>query len=421
MSEEVKTPELVMLEKVAGQIENYAKELGDRLKKDDLKPLNEAIEALKNGTADKTAVDEVKKGLEKLSTLFEEMREDVAAGRNKHGSIIKSPGQAFIDHLVAQKFNWETWSRNPSAQHILLDHAAKVREKGTVNKGTFATGSVDAVGTNSIPWELADFETGLARIARRQPFLLQIANTSPISTMYAQWAEQENPEGDAGWVTEGSTKPQIDFDWVEKSAKVEKVADWIKVTKEALADLPGLRNEIDTELQELVMLKADDGLWDGTGVSPMIKGITEFATTYSTPSGITAENNYDHLRAAIAQVVNNHFIPNYIVMNPSDAAGLDTLKDSEGRYLIPPFKSADGQSIARVPVVESLVVDQGTFLVGDFTKWRVRIREAFNIDMGFVDDDFTRNLVTILGEMRLVSYVKANHVGAFVLGEFGAS
>jgi HK97 family phage major capsid protein len=238
--------------------------------------------------------------------------------------------------------------------------------------------------------------------------------------MYAQWAEQEGPEGAPTAVAEGAAKPQIDFNWVEKSAKVEKIAAFIKVSKEMLSDLAGLRNEIDTELQETVLLKTDDDLWDANGTTPNIKGITAWATAFSMPAGLSADvdNKADLLRAAIAQVEANKFVANYIVMHPTDIAAMDIDKDGEGRYLLPPFRSSNGLAISGIPIVANLGVDQDKFLVGDFTKWHVRIREGFNIDVGLDGNDFTNNLVTILGEIRLVSYVKTNHAGAFVYGDF---
>lgn len=414
MSVETKSPTLEMLEKLEGQIGNYVKALEGYMKKEDLKPLNEALEALRNGTADKTAVAEVKTGLEKLSTLFEEMREDVVSGQAKNVKRIISPGDAFINHLISKKFDYTKFNRDMHAKES-MDMPMMVRKIA----GVMETGNVDAVGTNSIPFELADFEFGLTRIQRRSPFLLSLANVSPISTMYAQWAEQENPDGTVTAVNEGSAKPIIDFDWVEKSQKVEKIAAIIKVTKEMLADLPGVRNEIDTELRELVLLKADEDLLDGNGTSPNIKGILEFATAFSLPTGLSSpDNNYEQIRAAIAQVVEAKFAPNFVVMHPTDVAALEMVKSAtDGHYLLVPFKSADGSVISGVRVVENLGMTQGEFLVGDFTKWRVRIREAFNIDMGFINDDFQKNLVSILGEMRLVSYVKSNHTGAFVHGD----
>jgi len=415
MSEVTQTPELIALEKLTNQLDGYTKKLGDKLDKAELKAVTDSIEEMKKGIATKEAVDAIKTSLDKFQTQLEEMQEDVNTSKgSKLKDIRKSIGQLFIEAVEKQKFDLSSTARK-GAQHFNVDIDAPVQKV----VGTMSTANVDAVGTNSIPFELADFEFGLTRIARRAPFLLQLANTSPISTMYAQWAEQEGVEGAADETAEGQDKHQIDFDWVEKSAKVEKITAYVKVTKEALADLPGLRNEIDTELQEQVLLAADDDLWDGDGTTPTIKGITEFATAYSTPSGLTPTNRSEVIRAAIAQVVTNKFMPNYVVLHPVDVAAMDLEKsEDDGHYMLPPFRSADGAVISGVRVVENLGVTLGDFLVGDFTKWRVRIREGFNIDVGLDGNDFTKNLVTIIGEIRLVSYVKANHAGAFVFGTF---
>ena len=58
----------------------------------------------------------------------------------------------------------------------------------------------------------------------------------------------------------------------------------------------------------------------------------------------------------------------------------------------------------------------GNFLVGDMTKSNLRIRENVNVQVGYVNDDFARNMVTILAEARAVHYVKLNDVNAFVRG-----
>ena len=74
-----------------------------------------------------------------------------------------------------------------------------------------------------------------------------------------------------------------------------------------------------------------------------------------------------------------------------------------------------------VPVIENVGITAGTFLVGDFTKSNLRIREDLNIQVGYVNDDFTKNLMTILCEARAVHYVKANHYKAFVKGTFSTA
>ena len=416
-AENTQSLELEAIDKVLKQVEAFKKDLGAKADKDQFDNFAKDIAALKDVvTEGKTAsAEEVRK----IKLQLEEMSEDVAKTK-ENGARKQQPrsiGQMFIDKLITDKFDLTSVAQSKGARRYNVSLDGMISNKTVAN---MTTSRVDAVGTASIPYELADFEFGLTRIARRSPFLIQLANTSPISTMYAQWAEQETPEGAPLAVAEGNAKPQIDFDWVEKSQKVEKIAAYIKISKEMLADLPGIRNEIDTELQETVLLKADEDLWDANGTSPNIKGITAYATAFSMPSGLSADvdNKADLLRAAIAQVEANKFTPNYIVMHPTDIAAMDIDKDSEGRYLLTPFRSADGMTISGIPIVTNLGVDQDKFLVGDFTKWRVRIREGFNIDVGLDGNDFTNNLVTILGEIRLVSYVKANHAGAFVYGDF---
>jgi hypothetical protein len=44
-----------------------------------------------------------------------------------------------------------------------------------------------------------------------------------------------------------------------------------------------------------------------------------------------------------------------------------------------------------------------------------------NIQVGYVNDDFTKNLVTILCEARAAAFVKVNHYGAFVKGNFATA
>jgi hypothetical protein len=72
--------------------------------------------------------------------------------------------------------------------------------------------------------------------------------------------------------------------------------------------------------------------------------------------------------------------------------------------------------VANIIVVSTTYMTAGNFLVGDMTKSNLRIRENVNIQVGYVNDDFQRNMVTILAEARAVHYVKLNDVNAFVKG-----
>lgn len=408
------------IEKVTTNLESFKKTFGEKADKSQFEQVLKQLEDLKANSADKSKLEEVNKSLADINTLMKEMSDDIAKAKDNVSKTYahKSFGSLVIDAIKEQGIKADTLKKN---EHRTIE--VKYNILNSVNKvaGTMGTGNVDAVGTNSIPYELAQFEPGLTRIVRRRPWLMNIANVSPTNKMYVQWAEQENADGSAGPTAEGSAKFQIDFDWVEKSKKVEKITAYIKVSKESLDDLDGLRSEIDTELNETIMLKADAMLLSGTGTTPEIAGLLTMDTAFDAGSfagTIPSANKLDVLRVAIAQVVSNEFMPNYILLHPNDVAALDLEKAPDGHYVVPPFKSANGMVISGVQILENTGQTEDKFTVGDFTKFNVRLREGITIDVGLDGNDFTNNLVTILGEIRLASYVKANHAGAFVSGDF---
>jgi len=108
-------------------------------------------------------------------------------------------------------------------------------------------------------------------------------------------------------------------------------------------------------------------------------------------------------------------------VHPSDATQMDLDKTTEGAYVLRPYTNSDSTVIKGIPVIMNTGIAQGTFLVGDFTKSGVRFKEGLTINVGYENDDFTKNFVTILAETRLVHRVKSNHYGAFVTGDFATA
>jgi HK97 family phage major capsid protein len=270
---------------------------------------------------------------------------------------------------------------------------------------------------------LTSWDPSFALVARRSPFLRQFMNVKPVSDKYVAWAEQANRDGGAGATAEGSAKTQADFDIVEANKKVEKVTSYIKTSREALADIAFLQSEINNDLVSLVNLKLDADLLSGNGTTPNLKGILEYATAFSAPTGtgnaVDNANTFDALRAALLQVELAYHQPNYIIMHPTDVALCDMIKvgASTNEYINAPFGTQFSfRSFYGVPIIANAGMTRGDFLVGDFTKSNLGIREDVNISIGYDADDFTKNLITILAEIRAVHYVKSNHTAAFVKG-----
>jgi len=107
-------------------------------------------------------------------------------------------------------------------------------------------------------------------------------------------------------------------------------------------------------------------------------------------------------------------------MNPADVAAMELTKTTTGEYTYPMFvPQADGITrVKGVPVIENSGVTANQFYILDASKSNLRVREDMNIQVGFVNDDFTKNLVTILCECRATHFVKTNDYGAVISGEF---
>ena len=286
-----------------------------------------------------------------------------------------------------------------------------LKAAGTMALSTNVTGQVPQ----------AERESGITRIVKRNPFILQLVNVGTIMSNVWEWVEQKNLDGGSAMTAEGAAKSQADFDLVVASANVKKVTAYIKVTKEMLDDVELMRSEIDQELTELINLKIDDQLLNGTGLTVNLTGITTNATAWAAgvfALAIPSPSKWDVLRTAINQVRVNLFEPNYIVMHPSDVTAMELSKDSTGQYIMPPFAALDGTIVSGIRVIANTGVTIDKFLVGDFSKSGVRFKEGLTINVGYENDDFTKNLVTILAEARLVHRVKSNHYGAFVYGDF---
>jgi HK97 family phage major capsid protein len=338
-----------------------------------------------------------------------------------------------VDELALKLLGLETKGINVDETETLKSVLASKKEELSTLK-TNRSGSVQfalkAVGpmtfgtnvTGQVP--VAERETGITRIQRRSPYLLQLVNTGTIMSNLWEWVEQKLPEGGAGMTGEGLAKSQADFDLVLASATVKKVTAYIKVTKEMLDDIDLLRSEIDQELTEIINLKIDEQILSGVGTGVNLTGIQTNATAWAAGAfalNVVTPNNSDVLRVAMNQIEVNLFTPNYIVMHPTDIAKLDLDKDTTGQYVFRPLTNSFGLQVSGIPVVSNTGMAVDNFLVGDFTKSGVRFKEALTINVGYENDDFTKNFVTILAEARLVHRVKSNHYGAFVKGVFSTS
>ena len=386
-------------------MEGIIKELGlkiDAMKTDSVSKA-ELIEAM-------SAVKELETKGQEVATLKTDLEEIALKVLQLETKGIANNVPESISTLLTEKAEELKSMKDKSGASVQIT----LKAVGTMGLATNVTGQVPQ----------AEREAGITRIVTRNPFVLQLVNVGTIMSNVWEWVEQKNREGGSAMTAEGAAKSQADFDLVVASANVKKVTAYIKVTKEMLDDVELMRSEIVQELTELINLKIDDQLLNGTGLTVNLTGINTNATAWAAGSfalAIPTPTKWDVLRTAINQVRVNLFEPNYILMHPTDVTGMELSKDSTGQYIMPPFAALDGTVVSGIRVVANTGIALDSFLVGDFTKAGVRFKEGLTINVGYENDDFTKNLVTILAEARLVQRVKSNHYGAFVKGVLSTS
>lgn len=259
------------------------------------------------------------------------------------------------------------------------------------------------------------------------PFVQNWTDNGSTDLVSLPWVDEVSSEGDAAFIGEGVVKPLIDIDYEIRYSQAKKVAGKIKVSEEALTDIPFMEAEISRKLRQRHDLAKQDGILNGDGLGANLAGITPAAAAFAAgglAAAIDNAQNYDVIVAAYNQVLvtsDSNYIPNAIFVHPTDATLMQLSKDVDNNYIMPPFADASGQIVNGVRVVQNTKIPVGFFLIGDFTKSHVRDYVDFSIRVGYTGDDFEKNLVTILGESRVHHYISENEKIAFVYDQFSVA
>ena len=249
----------------------------------------------------------------------------------------------------------------------------------------------------------------------------EIANIGTTTSKYVVYIQQTTAST-SSFILEAGAKAQGQVQYQEVSVEVKKVAATLKVSKEMLTDLAFMQSEVNYDLMESVEQSIDNALLNCNGVGANLDGVINQSTAWSagTFAGtITNANVSDVIRVGKAQIEASNFTPTHVILNPEDVAKIQLTKTAQGEYTYPIFMDQTGaMNLAGMVVVSSANMTADNFVIGDFSRFNVRYREALNMSIGYVNDDFQRNMVTILCEARLVSYIKANDQAGFVTGDF---
>jgi HK97 family phage major capsid protein len=186
-------------------------------------------------------------------------------------------------------------------------------------------------------------------------------------------------------------------------------------------DLPQLQSYIDGRLLYGLRYVEDNQLLNGAGTGTDLNGIYTQATASTANLAIIATpTKIDVLRAAILQATLANLPASGIVLHPTDWFTIETAKDTAGPLLVGDPQNRIMPRLWGLPVVETLAMTVGKFLVGAFDMGaQIFDRQDASVEISTEDGtNFVKNLVTILCEERLALAVY--NTLAFVKGDFAA-
>ena len=208
--------------------------------------------------------------------------------------------------------------------------------------------------------------------------------------------------GAAAQAKEGDKKAQSDLKFDLQTTSVKTLAHFFKASRQILDDASQLASYINGRLSFGLKLVEEQQLLNGDGLNGNLKGIIPQATAFADPASLAKYTTIDQLRLAMLQAVLAEYPASSHVLNPIDWAKIELTKDDNGRHIIGNPQGVATPTLWGLPVVTTQAMGAGKFLTGAFDlAAQIFDRQSSFIEVGFENDDFTRNLVTILCEERL--------------------
>lgn len=248
--------------------------------------------------------------------------------------------------------------------------------------------------------------------------LLPVVN---ISTGTVEYVHQTSRPSGAAMVAESAAKAESDIAFSLETTPARVIAHWIKASTQVLSDAPQLASIIDNEMRYGLALVEEAQILNDDGTGQNLDGLVTNATAFSDAAGILAEignaTYIDVIGAAILQSALADFPPTGIVVHWADWWRMVLTKNSEGNYILGAPNAMAMPQLWGLPVIPTKAMTQGDFLVGDFPSAATLYdRWLPSVETGYVNDDFTKNMVTILAEERLALAVKRGE--ALITGDF---
>lgn len=286
-----------------------------------------------------------------------------------------------------------------SAGHKMIESAdfkalAEGKAKNAVIEVKAILGETSLSGGETIRAERQPDIVALAR--QRPPSVIDLVQHLQTSLDSVDYVTMTGRTDNSAITAEGAASPEGDLSFATVAVAVKEITQWIKASKQILSDSPRLQGTIDGELTYMVRNKLENVI-----IADMLaaSGIQSRVHQVSGRGFVSTDSVGDTLRRAMTDIRLEFYEADGVVLHPAQAEAMDTERGDDGHYvnIYDPVQ----QRVWRKPVVETPAMTSGTAIVSNFfLAYTVWDRMDAKVDVGYINDDFTKRLVTIMGILR---------------------
>jgi HK97 family phage major capsid protein len=338
--------------------------------------LSAAIEGVKAAQAKVDAANEAQELLKALGNP-EESTDASDTSEKKGAEMAKSLGEHFVEFRKGHE----------NADNRIIATPFKAAGDPTPSTGLVAT----------------QFDREPVRRVAAPLTVLDLFAKKTIADPIYSWNVYSSTTGSVGTTAEGATKNKLTYNYVPKTATLQKVTGLIKMTEELFDDAPYLADAINQDLVDDLNANRQT-----QAVTTLLatSGLLTASVTYS-----TAVDIFKGILNAVADVEDATNIPcDSVVVTPTIWKMLRGATDQDGHfYAGDPFSDAEYSRLFELTFVKNANVTANHIIVGAFNRGAELVSKADGVRVDSTnsnDVDFEKNLVSVRAEAREILAVK---------------
>lgn len=240
--------------------------------------------------------------------------------------------------------------------------------------------------------------------------LLETPAAGSITYKQRDKSSEDGAPGTWAGVQSGTsaTKSKVVYAWKDAVANKETIAGYVPVSKDTLMDYDELLDIIEHDLLLDLDEKTNEKYWTGSGSANIvgIKNTTGIQTFTDKMGGMY----FDAIRMMRTKVmINARRVPTHVCVSPEVRQAIDLYKTETGLY------QALGSDVYwGMKVIEDISCP-GILVYDSFAARRRAIHGGTTVEVGYVNDQFIKNELSILAEHTKALQVR--YPDAFCLAE----